>query len=62
LQQQSNHAFALYFQGLIALRIGTPQLATELIEKAIEFNENVALSHGNLTEICRQPKRLDDVS
>jgi len=60
LQQQPDHAFALHLLGVIAHQVGKQVLSTELIQKAIRFNGNVALFHANLSEILRQQKRLDE--
>jgi tetratricopeptide (TPR) repeat protein len=60
LQRQPNHAFALHLLGVIAHQVGKQALAAELIQKAIQFNGNVALFHANLNEILRQLNRLDE--
>lgn len=59
LQVQPQHAFALHLLGIIAHQVGKPELAIELIGKAIEHNGNVALFHANLGEMHRQRGRLD---
>jgi tetratricopeptide (TPR) repeat protein len=60
LQAQPHHAFALHLLGIIAHQCGKPELALELIGKAITINGNVALFHANAGEMCRQLGRLDD--
>ena len=60
LQRQPNHAFALHLLGVIAHQAGKQPLAAELIQKAIHLNGNIGLFHANLSEICRQMKRLDE--
>jgi tetratricopeptide (TPR) repeat protein len=60
LQVQPQHAFALHLLGVIAHQAGKPELAIDLIRKAILHNGNVALFHANLGEMCRQLGRLDE--
>lgn len=59
LQVQPQHAFALHLLGIIAHQAGKPELAIELIGKAIQYNGNVALFHANLGEMYRQLGKPD---
>lgn len=59
LQMQPNHAHALHLMGVIAHQAGKPELALELIEKAIQSNDKEALFHANLGEMYRQQGHLD---
>lgn len=59
LQVQPNHAHALHLLGVIAHQAGRPELAIELIEKAIQRNDKEALFHANLGEMYRQQGALD---
>lgn len=60
LQEQPAHAYALHLLGVIAHQCGKPELAIELIGKAISINEKVALFHANRGEMCRQLKQLGE--
>lgn len=60
LQVQPDHAHALHLLGVIAHQSGKPELAIELIEKAIQQNSQVALFHVNLGEMYRQQGCLDE--
>jgi tetratricopeptide (TPR) repeat protein len=60
LQVQPSHAFALHLLGVIAHQAGKPELALELIEKAILHDGNVALFHANAGEMYRQLGKLDE--
>ena len=51
LQAQPQHAFALHLLGVIAHQAGKPELAIELIHKAIQSNGEAALFHANLGEM-----------
>lgn len=53
LQAQPNHAHALHLLGVIAHQASKPELAMELIEKAIQLNDKEALFHANLGEMSR---------
>jgi tetratricopeptide (TPR) repeat protein len=58
LQVRPNHAHALHLLGVIAHQAGKPELAIDLIGRAIASNGNVALFHANIGEMHRQQKRL----
>ncbi|MDP3482189.1 MAG: sulfotransferase [Sulfuricella sp.] len=60
LQAQPQHAYALHLLGVIAHQAGKPELAIELIQKAIRSNGKVALFHANLGEMYRQLGKLDE--
>ncbi len=51
---------AYHTLGLIAYEVGKLPLAVELIAKAIELDDKVALYHRNLGEMCRRLGRLDE--
>lgn len=51
---------AYHTLGLIAHSVGKLPLAVELIAKAIEIENRVALYHRNLGEMCRRLGRLDE--
>lgn len=60
LQTQPNHAFALHLLGVLAHQCGQPELAIDLIRKAVQNNNQVALFHANLGEMNRQLGNLDE--
>jgi len=60
LQAQPSHAFALHLLGVIAHQSGKPELAIDLIRKAVQNNNQVALFHANLGEMNRQLGNLDE--
>ena len=60
LTVKPNDAHALHLRGVIAYQAGQPQLATELIAKAIVQQNNMALFHCNLGEMFRQQGRLEE--
>lgn len=60
LQAQPKHAHALHLLGVIAHQAGKPELAIELIEKAIRQSGETALFHANLGEMYRQQGCLDE--
>lgn len=53
------HASALHLLGIIEHQVGCTQAAVQLIEKAVEYQPNVAQFHANLGEMCRTLKQLD---
>jgi tetratricopeptide (TPR) repeat protein len=59
LQQQPRHPFALHLLGVIAYQCGKLPFAAELVQKAIQQKDDVALFHANASEILRQLKQLD---
>ncbi|HEX5392827.1 MAG TPA: sulfotransferase [Rhodocyclaceae bacterium] len=59
LSVEPNHAHALHLLGVVAYQAGQPQLALDLIKRAIGEDGNVALFHSNLAEMCRQQGQLE---
>jgi len=59
LGAQPSNPFALHLLGLVALRAGKPDMAVELIGKAIAILPTEAHFHRNLGEIHRTRKQLD---
>ncbi len=45
--------------GLLAFRVGKLEIAAEMIEKALQCTDSIALYHRNLGEICRRLGRLE---
>lgn len=54
-----SHADALHLSGVIAYQLGKISLAIQLIGKAIQNNDRIALFHSNLGEMHRQIKAID---
>jgi tetratricopeptide (TPR) repeat protein len=59
LAQQPQHAHAMHLLGVVAHQAGRPELACELITKAIAIEPNAALFHSNLAEMSRQRGQLE---
>lgn len=55
-----NHPDALHLLGLIHAQRGQPQLAAELISRAIKARPNVAQFHCRLAEVLRALRRYDE--
>ncbi|MDB5400686.1 MAG: hypothetical protein JWQ55_2704 [Rhodopila sp.] len=56
------HADGLHLLGMIAYQAGHPELAVDLIGKAITTNANVASYHSNLGNALKQLGRLDQAA
>lgn len=59
LAQIPNHAESLHLLGVLASQTNRPDLAIELISRAIELNPNSAEYHCNLGEIYRRAGNVD---
>ena len=60
LLKQPKHFDALHLLGVIATQTKNPQLAVDLIGKAIEINPSFALAYSNHGNALQELKRLDD--
>ena len=60
LSQQPRNAGALHLLGVIALQVGRPDTAIELIRQAIALNAVVAEFHNNLGNALRDRQLLDE--
>ncbi len=60
LAAQPENAHAYHLLGIVAHQAGKPELAIQLIEKAVSIDTSVALYFTNLGEMCRQSGRVDD--
>jgi tetratricopeptide (TPR) repeat protein len=58
LRAQPRNAHALHLRGVVAWLDGHPDRALALVGEAIAVAPDVALFHGNRTEMCRQQGRL----
>ncbi len=55
-----NHVDSLHLLGVVAQQRGRPEVAIELIGKAIALNDRVSTFHNNIGEALRAVGRLDD--
>jgi predicted O-linked N-acetylglucosamine transferase (SPINDLY family) len=60
LIMQPQHFDALHLLGVIAVKDGNPELAEELIGKAIEINPNFATAHFNRGAALKRLNRLNE--
>jgi tetratricopeptide (TPR) repeat protein len=60
LLKQPKHFDALHLLGVIATQTKNPQLAADLIVKAIEINPCFALAYSNHSNALQELKSLDD--
>jgi hypothetical protein len=54
------HADALYFLGLIAYQLNQPEMAIELIGKAIQQNGNISYYHTTCGLALQSLRRFDE--
>jgi tetratricopeptide (TPR) repeat protein len=60
LAADPQHAGAIHLLGLIALQVGRPEVAVQMISTAIRLSGNQAVFHANLGEAFRALGRLDE--
>ncbi len=62
LAREPRHFDSLHLCGVAALQQGHPDVAIDMIGKAIALNGNVATFHNNIAEALRTKGRLDDAA
>jgi protein O-GlcNAc transferase len=60
LEKQPDHFDALHLLGVIAAQSGSPEIAADLIGKAIKINPKSASAHSNLGNALKSLNRLDE--